>query len=65
MVQKAIKLPHTRSIEIKKAETLISAFLMLTLVADKQQLARFMQQKHYHDKCVRKAYVTHLVMTYK
>ena len=42
----------------KKAETLISAFLMLTLVAVVQLLARFMQQKHYRGKCARMAYVT-------
>jgi hypothetical protein len=45
-------------IDIKKAEILISAFLMLTLVAVVQLLARFMQQKHYRGKYARKAYET-------
>lgn len=51
--------------ENKKAETLISAFLMLTFAAVKQQLARFMQQKHYRGMCVRRAYGTLLAMMYR
>ena len=39
----------------KKAEILISAFLMLTLVAVMQFLASFMQQKYYRGKYARKA----------
>jgi hypothetical protein len=49
----------------KKAEILISAFLMLTLVAVMQFLASFMQQKYYRGMYARKACETLVAMQYR